>query len=255
MPRRISVKMVTDSAKSDSDREKETPDDGPLPGEALSNEAVSEGHVSEGPVAEGPVAEGYSVKEQVGDLQAESKFSGVTDRREPRGFWRRLLQLNDSPESIALGAAVGMFVAWTPTVGMQMVMILILATVIPMNRIAAFIMIYISNPLTMVPMYYLNYVLGTILLGSEVLTYDAFLQLLNTTLEIAEKESFWLATKTFMEQLGLRMLTALFVGGGFIGLLTAIPTYPLTLRWVRRYRELRSAPKRAVTEVQDGREE
>ena len=68
------------------------------------------------------------------------------------GFWRKLLQLDDTPESIALGAAVGMFVAWTPTVGIQMVVVILLALVIPMNRLAALIVIYISHPLTMIPM-------------------------------------------------------------------------------------------------------
>ena len=170
-------------------------------------------------------------------------------------FWRRLLQLDDTPESIALGAAIGMFIAWTPTVGIQMVMIIALALVIPMNRIAAFVAIYISNPVTMVPMYYLDYVVGLFLLGREGMGYDEFLDLWNVTVEIANKESYWTATKIFFEQLGLPLLTATFFGGTVIGTLTAVPTYPLTLKWIQKYRERKSKNTREDPGVRLGSEE
>lgn len=155
------------------------------------------------------------------------------------GFWRKLLQLDDTPESIALGAAVGMFIAWTPTVGIQMVVVILLALVIPMNRLAALIVIYISNPLTMIPMYYLEYLLGLQILGDQGMNYDEFLVFFNEILEIANRETFWTATKVFLEQLGYPVLKALTVGGTLLGILTAIPTYPLTLKWVKGYRNSR----------------
>ncbi|MGB1808756.1 MAG: DUF2062 domain-containing protein [Planctomycetota bacterium] len=155
------------------------------------------------------------------------------------GFWHKLLQLDDTPESIALGAAVGMFIAWTPTVGIQMVIVILLALVIPMNRLAALIVIYISNPLTMIPMYYLEYLLGLQILGGQGMNYDEFLVFFNEILEIANRETFWTATKVFLEQLGYPVLKALTVGGALLGILTAIPTYPLTLKWVKGYRNSR----------------
>lgn len=155
------------------------------------------------------------------------------------GFWRKLLQLDDTPESIALGAAVGMFIAWTPTVGIQMIVVIMLALVIPMNRLAALIVIYISNPLTMIPMYYLEYVIGLQILGDQAMNYDAFLEFFNEILEIANRETFWSATRVFLEQLGYPVLKALVLGGTILGILTAVPTYPLTLRWVKGYREAR----------------
>lgn len=169
------------------------------------------------------------------------------------GFWRKLLQLDDTPESIALGAAVGMFIAWTPTVGIQMVVVILLALVIPMNRLAALIVIYISNPLTMIPMYYLEYLIGLQILGDQGMNYDEFLVFFNEILEIANRETFWTATKVFLEQLGYPVLKALIVGGTILGIVTAIPTYPLTLKWVKGYRESRrkanaSRPLKSETE-------
>ncbi|GEM_PF-608765 len=169
------------------------------------------------------------------------------------GFWRKLLQLDDTPESIALGAAVGMFIAWTPTVGIQMVMVFLLALVIPMNRLAAVIFIYISNPLTMIPFYYLSYLLGLQILGDQGMSYDEFLVFFNEIQEVASRETYWTAMKVFLEQLGYPVLKALTLGGTLIGILTAIPTYPLTLKWVKGYRESRrkanaSRPLKSETE-------
>ena len=175
---------------------------------------------------------------EVGSAAPESPAVGEPGS-EGGGFWRKLLQLDDTPESIALGAAVGMFVAWTPTVGIQMVVVILLAWVIPMNRLAALIVIYISNPLTMIPMYYLEYVIGLQILGDSGMNYDQFMTFFNEIMELADRETFWTATQVFLEQLGYPVLKALTVGGTIVGVLTAVPTYPLTLRWVKGYREAR----------------
>ena len=43
---------------------------------------------------------------------------------------RPILQLNDSPHSISLGITLGLFIGLTPTVGLQMVIVVILGTLI-----------------------------------------------------------------------------------------------------------------------------
>ena len=181
--------------------------------------------------------------EEVSPVDSEVKIA--PEKTAGIGFLRKLLQLDDTPESIALGAAVGMFIAWTPTVGIQMVMVFLLALVIPMNRLAAVIFIYISNPLTMIPLYYLSYLLGLQILGDQGMSYDEFLVFFNEIQEVASRETFWTAMKVFLEQLGYPVLKALTLGGTLIGILTAIPTYPLTLKWVKGYRNSRSIAKAA----------
>ena len=37
----------------------------------------------------------------------------------------RILHADDTPHRLALGIALGVFVAWTPTVGLQMVLVLL----------------------------------------------------------------------------------------------------------------------------------
>ncbi len=47
-----------------------------------------------------------------------------------RRFIQRILQINDTPESIALGTAVGIWLAMTPTVGIQMILMILIGTVL-----------------------------------------------------------------------------------------------------------------------------
>ena len=77
-----------------------------------------------------------------------------------RQMYRKLLQLDDTPHSIALGAALGMFITFTPTVGIQVLIVLILSMVVRFNRFAAIVLIYLSNPVTIIPIYYADYVIA-----------------------------------------------------------------------------------------------
>ena len=82
-------------------------------------------------------------------------------------YVQRILHINDTPEAIALGAAVGMFIGMTPTVGIQMVLMVIVGTVIRANRLAGVAMVYVSNPFTVLPIYWLAW------LNRRTFAYDA----------------------------------------------------------------------------------
>ena len=88
----------------------------------------------------------------------------------PRRMIRQLLMLNDTPHSVALGTAIGMFIGLTPTVGIQMLLVGALAILarpfFRFNISAGMITVYISNPLTMLPLYALFYSPGTMLLAT-----------------------------------------------------------------------------------------
>jgi len=77
----------------------------------------------------------------------------------------RILHADDTPHCLALGIALGVFVAWTPTIGFQMVLVVLLATACRVNRRVGIPVVWISNPITAAPLYYLNYRLGHYLLG------------------------------------------------------------------------------------------
>ena len=107
----------------------------------------------------------------------------VRGRRARRSFMRRLARLvryrliipvrrsRHSPEYTARGVAVGVAVGLTPTVGIQMAISLAIWMITrrlfrwDFNVILACAWTWISNVVTMVPMYYVFYVTGQLMLG------------------------------------------------------------------------------------------
>jgi uncharacterized protein (DUF2062 family) len=78
---------------------------------------------------------------------------------------KKILGLNDSPHSIALGTGIGMFVAFTPTIPLQMAISFVVAWICRVNKTAAVIPAWVTNPITAPPIFYAEYLTGKILLS------------------------------------------------------------------------------------------
>lgn len=154
-----------------------------------------------------------------------------------RQMYRKLLQLDDTPHSIALGAALGMFITFPPTVGIQVLIVLILSMVVRFNRFAAIVLIYLSNPVTIIPIYYADYVIGLFVQGESGLSLEEFGLLWDQSVSTAGEVGFWGATQVLFKSLGTDVIIPMFIGGGVLGGFVGVVTYPLTLSWVQRYRE------------------
>lgn len=90
-----------------------------------------------------------------------------------------IIEIKDSPHSIALGTAIGMWVALTPTVGIQMTVCLIVCTLLKANILIAVAMCWISNPITFIPMYYGYYRFGLFISNTEPSSWQEFQRMLN----------------------------------------------------------------------------
>jgi uncharacterized protein (DUF2062 family) len=73
---------------------------------------------------------------------------------------RPILFVQDTPRSKAGGVALGVFIAFTPTVGIQMPIAFAAATIFGVNPPLAVAMAWITNPLTVPPIYYFEYRIG-----------------------------------------------------------------------------------------------
>jgi len=89
-----------------------------------------------------------------------------------RTFWQierfvvyRILHADDTPHRLALGIALGFFIGWTPTVGLQMILVVLTASLLRVNRVVGLPIVWISNPFTIVPIFVSNYWLGAFLIG------------------------------------------------------------------------------------------
>ena len=85
------------------------------------------------------------------------------------GFIQKLAKDNSTPASVALGFTLGSFIAILPTPGFGAFLALSLTLVFKnINRLAIIVSITIWNPLLLVPLYYLSYLLGSLLLDQPV---------------------------------------------------------------------------------------
>ncbi len=78
--------------------------------------------------------------------------------------WLKFRRLQGDPRKVALGAALGVFIGITPTIPFHTVLVLTLAPLLRVSVIAAYMGIWVSNPVTWVPQYLLAYEVGCHLL-------------------------------------------------------------------------------------------
>jgi uncharacterized protein (DUF2062 family) len=85
---------------------------------------------------------------------------------------RSLFKLNDPPHRLALAFAVGVFIAFSPTIGLHTLSVFALAWVFRLNTIVMFTAAFINNPWTIVPMYGFCLWFGIRITGSDIPTPD-----------------------------------------------------------------------------------
>ncbi len=146
----------------------------------------------------------------------------MTLRRLLKYHWIRFTRLRGDPRKLAWGMALGVFVGITPTVPFHMVTVLTLAPLLRISVVTAYLGIWVMNPVTIAPLYYLAYEVGCRLLFPE-----GALVLPATWTWRSALEVLW------------RGGLALQVGGVIIALPPAVASYFLTLWAVRRHRQRR----------------
>jgi uncharacterized protein (DUF2062 family) len=147
-------------------------------------------------------------------------------RWSPRALLRRVLSLDDSPHAVALGTTVGVFLACTPTFGVRMLLVLLLALLtrrwIDFNRPAAMLATCLSNPVTTVPLYYFDYRVGTLFIEGTATRGD-----FARVLEYHGFHEWWAAARWLFVDVG----TPLVVGSLLVAAIAAALTYP-SMRWL-----------------------
>ncbi|OGR17662.1 MAG: hypothetical protein A2X81_06430 [Desulfobacterales bacterium GWB2_56_26] len=147
-----------------------------------------------------------------------------------RPVLRWVLKLRSSPRAIAGGLGVGMFIAFTPTVGLQVILALIAATICNVNRPAAIVPVWITNPVTVAPVYTFNYWLGTFFYPgpplSEVSKVFTDIGRALATLDVWDLKEPVVA----MLQMGKEILIPLTIGSIAVGIVLGILTYIFSLK-------------------------
>ncbi|HSB33902.1 MAG TPA: DUF2062 domain-containing protein [Nitrospirota bacterium] len=80
---------------------------------------------------------------------------------------RSILSLDDPPHKLALAFALGVFVAFSPTLGLHVISCLALGWLFRLNKLVILTASFINNPWTMVPLYGFCIWLGFKITGSD----------------------------------------------------------------------------------------
>lgn len=157
-----------------------------------------------------------------------------------RRTFRYLLKLRGSADKVALGISIGVFVAFTPTIGFQWLCALVLATLFRVSRPAALLPILITNPVTIPPTFYIAYRVGLLFWSGPPAMdiYNALVRLMKGVGML----NFYQAYIRLREFFGLGMdaMVPLWIGGVLLGLLSALITYPISRRLVQRFHDFQA---------------
>ena len=148
-----------------------------------------------------------------------------------RKTFRRLLAIDDPPERTALAFAIGVFIAFSPFLGLHTIMATAVAFIFRFNKIAIYAGTFINNPfLTLVPIIIASYAVGAFLLGRPLTIPDEGLELLKNP-QIFSGDYYRLL---FIQSWNI--VWPFSVGAMALSVVCSLLAYPLTLRMLRAYR-------------------
>jgi uncharacterized protein (DUF2062 family) len=148
-----------------------------------------------------------------------------------RASLRRLLAIDDPPERTALAFSVGIFIAFSPFLGLHTIMATALAFLFRFNKIAIYAGTFVNNPFfTLVPIIIASYAAGAFLLGRPVRLDAEKMELLRDPHLL--RSDYWRALFAHSWD----VLLPFAVGGTVLSVVCSLAAYPVTLRLLRARR-------------------
>jgi uncharacterized protein (DUF2062 family) len=160
-----------------------------------------------------------------------------------RFFEYKILHIDDSPHKIAIGLACGLFIAWTPLLGIHLIMVIALTVLVRANKFAGLVSVWVSNIFTIPFVYYPSYLVGRAVCNifashgamSKEQVSELFKKLFapgNMLNDFYTREywhQFWILIKT----IGPELWIGCFVLGGLI----AVVSYVICYKIIKAHRE------------------
>lgn len=150
----------------------------------------------------------------------------------------QILGLDDTPHRIAWGVFLGFVVGWTPTLGFQILIYVAVATLLRANKVSGIPPVFITNPFTAVPLYYLCWKVGSYAMHGSVGS-GMSREVLKARFAVFEGQNLPIFDLEFWRLVGSTLVdmgAELWVGSFILGILNGIPAYVLTYWGVIAYR-------------------
>jgi len=162
-----------------------------------------------------------------------------------RFIQKKILHADDSAHKIALGVAVGVFIAWSPLLGLHIAMILVLCILLDANKFVAFTSTCISNVFTLVLIYYPSYLLGWFVLNifrsEQAMSKEEVMLLFRDVFSVTNfirgfyQSDYWLGVWGLVKNIG----PELWVGSFILGSVAAVSSYMIFYHLVKYQRSKR----------------
>jgi len=148
-----------------------------------------------------------------------------------RAAFRRLLAIDDPPERTALAFSIGVFIAFSPFLGLHTILATLIAFLFRLNKVAIYTGTFVNNPFfTLVPIIIASYTVGAFVLGRPLKMPDEGLELLKNP---------HILTACYYHRIFVESWNVVWpftVGGIVLSVVCSLLAYPLTLRALRAYR-------------------
>lgn len=145
-----------------------------------------------------------------------------------RSTFRRLLALDDSPERTALAFSIGVFIAFSPFLGLHTILATTIAFLARFNKVAIYAGTFVNNPfLTLVPIIIASYAIGAFILNQPLRISSEGIDLLRNP---------HLLTADYYRQLfreSWQIVWPFTIGASVLSVVCSLIAYPVTL-WVLR---------------------
>jgi uncharacterized protein (DUF2062 family) len=157
-----------------------------------------------------------------------------------RNAFRRLLALDDPPERTALAFSIGIFIAFSPFLGLHTLMATALAFAFRFNKVAIYSGTFVNNPfLTLVPIILGSYAVGALLLGRPLALPEGGAALLRDPHPL--DAAYWGALFARSGD----VLLPFAIGGTVLSVVCSLAAYPVTLHLLRAHRRRKSANRKS----------
>lgn len=150
--------------------------------------------------------------------------------------FRRLLAIDDPPERTALAFSVGIFIAFSPFLGLHTLLATLFAFLFRFNKVAIYAGTFVNNPfLTFVPIIIASYAVGAFMLGRPLRLPAEGMELLRDPHLLTG--DYW--RKLFSHSRDVLLPFA--VGGTALSIVCSLVSYPLTVRLLRARRNMKGS--------------
>ncbi len=95
---------------------------------------------------------------------------------------RTMRLIDESPKVIAKSFGIGVFIGFTPLIGLHTILALIVAQIFHLNRVSAITGVFVTNPISFIPIYTFCMWFGAVIMGVDVTGLLSQIDWMNITL-------------------------------------------------------------------------